>query len=292
MNSSAGMRDPGVYRKKHLIQLGFDDATISRMLANGDLTRLRPWWYSSRTRDETVASAVRDGGVSTCVDALTFYGLWVPPGNGGKLHLRRGRHHSGKHPACRPIVGPEYSANEPVDPIALALKYATGCLPPDEWIAVADSYMNSHRLTIGELRAELGNVGATVERWINRTNPMSQSGTESIARVRFESAGFRVVVQPPIARIGHPDMRIGRLLIECDSMLYHSNRDDYVRDRHRDRQAIIDRWLPLRLTYDDILYGWADVLADVQCITRTDRHRIRNPGGPAASGRAASLWRP
>ncbi|WP_308191574.1 DUF559 domain-containing protein [Gordonia liuliyuniae] len=70
-------------------------------------------------------------------------------------------------------------------------------------------------------------------------------------------------------------MRIGRLLIECDSMRHHTSREDYECDHHRDRRALIDGWLTLRLTYDDVLYDWGGVLADVREVTRRDRHRIR-----------------
>ncbi|WP_223291399.1 endonuclease domain-containing protein [Gordonia malaquae] len=123
---------------------------------------------------------------------------------------------------------------------------AVGCLPLDEWVAVCDSYLNS-------------------------------TGTESIVRVRLRSAGFDVVVQPPVEGVGHADLRVGRLLIECDSVLHHASRADYERDHHRDRRAVVDGWLVLRLTYDDILYDWDGVLADILSITRPDRHRARTP---------------
>jgi hypothetical protein len=44
----------------------------------------------------------------------------------------------------------------------------------------------------------------------------------------------------------------------------------------------------MRITYDDVLYGWDDVLADIRSITRTDRHRIRPKIGPASGGRGLS----
>lgn len=40
----------------------------------------------------------------------------------------------------------------------------------------------------------------------------------------------------------------------------------------------------MRTTYDDVLYGWADVLADIRFITRTDRHRIRTWIVPVTGG--------
>ncbi|GAA4677812.1 hypothetical protein [Gordonia humi] len=110
------MNDSGVYTKQQLVAIGFDDRMIERMLAGGDLVRLRPWWFAARLRDETTASADRDGGVLNCVDALQFDGLWVPPGHVRRLHLRRGKHKTGKNKACRITVRSEPSANHAVDP--------------------------------------------------------------------------------------------------------------------------------------------------------------------------------
>ncbi|WP_341268219.1 hypothetical protein [Gordonia malaquae] len=59
-------------------------------------------------------------------------------------------------------------------------------------------------------------------------------------------------------------------------MLHHSSREDYERDHHRDRRALLDGWLTMRLTYDDILYDWPGTLADIRAITRADRHRARS----------------
>ena len=121
----------------------------------------------------------------------------------------------------------------------------------------------------------MGYVGAVVKQWLAWTDPRSQSGTESITRVRLRSAGYDVVIQPPIAGVGHTDLRIGLLLIECDSVLYHATKEAYERDNKRNRRAMVDGWLTLRLTYDDILYDWEGVLADVHAICRPDRHRAR-----------------
>ncbi|MGB3603849.1 endonuclease domain-containing protein [Gordonia sp. (in: high G+C Gram-positive bacteria)] len=275
------MKDPGIYRRSHLHASGFDDKTIDRMIAAGDLTRLRSGWLAAKNHDLTAAAAVSDGGVLTCVDALRFHELWVPVGR-RKLHLRRSRSLSGKHPACRPMKSGTIRqrltvATKPVDSVPSALLCATGCLNREEWIAVCDSYMNSHGLGVEDLRAELGSVGPTVTDWLYLTDPRSQSGTESISRVRLRSEGFDVVVQPQIKGVGRADLRIGLLIIECDSMQYHATKEAYERDHKRDRKALVNGWLTMRLTYDDILFGWEEVLADIRNITNRDRHRPRTP---------------
>ena len=182
---------------------------------------------------------------------------------------------SGKHPACRPLQGPLRSATCAVDSIPVALKYAARCLAPDEWIAVCDSYLNKTRMSVADLAAAMGSIGPTVRDLLHRTDARSQSGTESMVRVRLLALGFAVVVQPNIAGVQWSDLRIGQLIIECDSELYHTSKEDYERDHHRDRRALVDGWLSMRLTYDDVLYGWEETLEDIRSITRAGRHRAR-----------------
>ncbi|MGB3696905.1 MAG: hypothetical protein WBA05_05680 [Gordonia sp. (in: high G+C Gram-positive bacteria)] len=270
------MKDPGIYTSRQLTtMLGYTDAEIRSAVASGTLIRLRRGWFAAPIHDARAASAVRDGGILTCADALRFHGLWVPPGHDG-LHLRRSTNLSGKHRGCRPLRGALRSATQAVDPIPQALSCAARCLDPDEWIAVSDSYLNITGKNRGDLRVELDGAGPTVARLIDKTDGRSQSGTESIARVRLRSEGFEVVVQPTVDRVGRCDLRIGLLIIECDSKLYHATRAGYFNDRRRDRRALGDEWLPFRLTYDDVLYGWTESLEDIREITDRERHRARS----------------
>jgi very-short-patch-repair endonuclease len=143
----------------------------------------------------------------------------------------------------------------------------------EHWIATCDSAMNTAGLTASEMVCELGTSSRKVASLLEKCDPRSQSGTESITRVRLRSAGFAVVVQPQIPGIGRADLRIGRLVLECDSITHHTSLDNYQNDRRRDRRALVDDWLTMRITYDDVLYGWDGVLADIRAITRSDRHR-------------------
>lgn len=121
----------------------------------------------------------------------------------------------------------------------------------------------------------MGTIGPTVRDLLGRTDPRAQSGTESISRIRLRALGYDVVVQPKIAGVQWADLRIGKLILECDSALHHSSPADSKRDRHRDRRALIDGWMTMRLTYDNILYEWEETLEDIRAITQHDRHRAR-----------------
>lgn len=266
------LMDSGVYSTKELHQLGLTSWQIRHRVNTGLLIGLRHGWYATPTADDTVVAAVRAGGVLGCVSALRAHDLWVPPGY-GKVHIRSTRHGAGRGVReCRGF-GNHLPALTAVDPIPVALLSAGRCMTPEHWIAACDSALNTAGLTVREMASELSTSSRKVASLLDKCDPRSQSGTESITRVRLRSAGFAVVVQPQIPGIGRADLRIGRLILECDSITHHTSLDNYHNDRRRDRRALVDGWLTMRITYDDVLYGWDGVLADIRAITRSDRHR-------------------
>lgn len=108
----------------------------------------------------------------------------------------------------------------------------------------------------------------------------AQSGTESIARVRFRKAGIKVEVQVYVEGVGVVDMLIGeRLIVECDSKQFHTGVENYQRDRDRDRRSTLDKYITLRLTYMDVMYRWNEVFADIRALIKRREHR-RKPVKP------------
>lgn len=272
----------GVYNGAELDELGIAAREIRQRLRDGELTSLRRGWYAAPGHDEKVAAAVAAGGVLSCVSALARYGFWVPPGYSGD-HSRIGRGVSSKKHACRGFSALP-AGTIAVDPLAVALECAVRCMTEEDWIATCDSVQNSLGRSAEALRAELGSLPKFVVARFGKTDSRSQSGTESICRVRLRALHYKVVVQPQIPEVGHADLRIGRLIVECDGKQYHSDEEAYQQDRTRDRKATVGRWLTFRLTLDDVLYesGWNEVVEDVRAITKADRHRVRSAANAPA----------
>lgn len=266
--------DFGVYSTKELLQHGLSTWQIRRHAQTGLLTGLRRGWYATATADPDVVAAVRTGGVLSCVSALRKHRLWVAPGY-QQVHMRPTR--DGELKSARACVGfgRPPTALTAVDPIPVALLSAARCMSGEHWIATCDSAMNNAGMTVPQMVSEMGDCAHRVSALLQRCDPDAQSGTESITRVRLRAEGFAVVVQPRVAGVGRTDLRIGRLIIECDSISHHTSLESYQNDRRRDRRALVDGWLTMRVTYDDVMYGWEEVLADIRAITRADRHRRR-----------------
>lgn len=265
----------GVFSTAELQQIGYDDWHIRKAIRNGMLFRLRAGWYATPTADAVVAEAARMGGALSCVSALRSHGLWVSPGY-DRIHVRVSKHGKRKRALFCQGPGRPLPVVTALDPIPIALACAVKCMTDEDWIAVCDSALNKdRRMTIVDLQREMGVVPSRVRDMMEKCDARSQSGTETLTRLRLRAAGFIVHVQPDIPDVGWVDLRIGRLLIECDSEGHHTSLANYKNDRRRDRNAMKGRWLTMRITYDDVLYGWDDVLADVRFIARTGRHRIR-----------------
>ncbi|MCZ4551786.1 hypothetical protein O4213_17485 [Gordonia rubripertincta] len=267
--------DVGVYSRAELRQRGLDGWELRKQLASGSLLHVRNGWYALPAADSLVMEAVQLGGALSCVSALRKHGVWVPVGY-ERVHVRATRH--GKQQRVRSCQGPGRSlpVETALDPIPVALGCAFRCMSAEDWIAVCDSVLNTLGLSVPALQAEMGRVSQKMSDLMGKCDPNSQSGTESLARLRLRAAGFTVHVQPSIHRVGFVDLRIGRLLIECDSISHHTSLENYRNDRRRDRNALVGGWLTMRLTYDDVVYGWDEVMADIRAITDSDRHRIRS----------------
>ncbi|MFT3660081.1 MAG: hypothetical protein QM809_01420 [Gordonia sp. (in: high G+C Gram-positive bacteria)] len=255
--------------------LGFGAREIRRRLRVGDLITVRRGWYAAPRHDPDVVAAVRAGGVLSCVSALARYGFWVPPGYTGD-HARIGRGVASKSRACRGFS--ETAAGTlGVDPMTVALECAARCMRPEDWIATCDSVQNSLGRSAAEIRGAMGHLPEHVLALFDKTDARAQSGTESLCRVRLRALRYKVVVQPQIPEVGRADLRIGRLIIECDGRRYHSDEAAYRNDRIRDRRATVGKWLTFRVTLDDVIYpcGWNEVVEDIRAITAADRHRFR-----------------
>lgn len=269
-----------VYRTKQLKARGSTDWDIRKAAQRGDLNPLRPGWYAAAGADPTVVAAVRAGGVLSCVSALRMYGIWVAKNCCPGLHVRLSRHgETAGVRRCHPF-GPVPPTDQPVDALPAAFACAYACMSTEEWIAAVDSALNRHLVTVDELLAAWPHVPSEVRRALDRTNGRAESGTETFARLRLQSLGFRVHCQVYIPKVGRVDLVIGRLIIECDSEGYHSSPRQRRNDYRRDRWSQIGGWLVIRIDFVDVLNHWPEILAEIRAITSVDRHRRRTRIAP------------
>lgn len=93
----------------------------------------------------------------------------------------------------------------------------------------------------------------------------SQSVLESIVRLVLVQAGISVSAQKFITGVGYVDLLIEDwLVIELDGFAYHADREQFRKDRARDRELVKLGYTVLRYAYEHVINNPELVLADVR----------------------------
>lgn len=79
-------------------------------------------------------------------------------------------------------------------------------------------------------------------------------------RVRLQGLGIEPRLQVRIPGVGRVDLLIGtRLVVEVDGRAYHSDPQDFERDRTRDARLSIRGYRVLRFSYQQVMSRWGEV---------------------------------
>lgn len=267
MNDMGTAISHGVFRLRDLAAQ-LPSKEINAAIRSQRLSRIAYGWYAVPGAIPQVVRAVQRGETVTCLSALKLHGIWVPPSNRDHRramhgHPRRPDHCSGWHPprTC-----------DPIDPPLVALRQTRTCLGTEGFVVLCDSLLN-HGLAPAVLRGELADLPASVRARLDLCD-LSESGTETIVRLRLRRLGIAVRCQVVIKGIGRVDLLIGAsLIIEVDSVSHHTSLKDYEKDRLRDRAAITLGYTVIRLTYEQVMGNWDACAEQILAIVRADRHR-------------------
>lgn len=268
--------DHGVTRFSDLLRAGVTKTQVDQLVDTGRLVRVRRGWYAVPAADAAVVRAVRLGGTLSCVSALQYYGVWVPPDP--RLHIRMSEHHQaravlpgGVHICPLPIRSAPGVA---VDSLSTALLAAVRCLDDEGLVVVMDSILNQRLMGRGDLVRLLTDAPHRVQRLLREVDPNAQSGTESMVRFRLRRLGVKVQTQVFIEGVGRVDMLVGeRLVIEADSRQHHTGVENYANDRRRGIVLLGGETYAARLTYEQVVFGWDEVQTQILRFVRRRAHR-------------------
>lgn len=138
-----------------------------------------------------------------------------------------------------------------------------------------DSVVNLRLMERDELDRLFAGASRRVHAVLERID-LAESGPETLVRMRLRSLGLRVRSQMVIDGVGRVDLVVGdSLVIEVDSVSHHTDLDAYRRDRERDRRLRAMGYVPVRLTYDQVLNRWPEVEADILAMVRRREHLRR-----------------
>jgi very-short-patch-repair endonuclease len=159
-----------------------------------------------------------------------------------------------------------------IDSLEIAAASAANCLDAEGLVIVLDSLLNKRMIDMAEARSIVAASRFARLELAERCDPNSESGTETMIRLRLRAAGIHLRSQVNIPGVGRVDFLVGnRLIIEADSREHHLSK--YQSDRTRDRVAIGLGFLVIRLTYEDVVHRWDVVFADIRSVIRRRAHR-------------------
>lgn len=271
----------GVVRTSTLLGVGFGSDDVRAAIRAGQLVRVARGWLAAQESDQKVAEAVQAGGILGCASAITFHGGWDL--NDGKLHLycsqrERRRTTSVKaagsarvqicpSPRCR------QSYQVAVLPLSDALIQAGFCLHPYDFLVQAESLIQCRKMAADEVRATMAGINSRIDRMMQKLD-ISESGIETMVRLRLRGKGIKLTPQVPIPEVGHRvDFLIGtRLVIEVDGAEHHGSKEAFEHDRSRDLDLSALGYHVVRVTYRQVMYEWASVEAKVLQMVRMGLH--------------------
>ena len=290
----------GVVPLEALVRLGPSARRITAAASRGEILRVRRGWYATLDAPRELVRAVRVGGSLTSVSATRRYQLWTI--DDGQTHVSVGRNASrlrspsGAGPlsarrdrVClhwRNEAGPDRTA---LQHVLTALIDVIDCQPEEHAIAVVDSALNLGLVTRYELEAAVRLLPRRFRRAVERADGRSQSGTETLVRLRLLRRGLkvRIQVQCGAARV---DILVGdRLVIECLSRAFHTGVEQYARDRERELTLVDGRYLTMTLSYEQVLYDWERVQDVIlRRVADGDHHWPRRRSARPFSGRTGT----
>lgn len=274
MQTTLFSRQGGVASVAALRRQGITEGQIRWALRQGQVASVRGGWLNTADADPGIVAAVAAGGRLGCVSAAARHGLWVPDHD--ELHVSLPTH-AGRHSSAN--VVPHWAGarwrdhSSPIERLEDVLRQVAGCLPLEDLICILDSALQRKRVTLQRLHNLLSHLPDHAD-IAELLDGRSESGYETLCRLRFARLGVAISVQPLLPGIGRVDLLLGeRLIIEADGWEWHNGPDAFLIDRSRDLAANRQGYLPLRLAPHHIEREWPWVELVVRSIIERGDHR-------------------
>jgi len=262
----------GIARGRQLTAFGFTRRMLSDAVARGEITRIRPGVFVTASASPTVRIAAAHGGALTCAGALRHHGVWVLDDDDSP-HVWLGQAGRVHHEHCRCVV--HYRAGRMqlgVADVEQALIHAFQCHSEEFFFCAFESAWNK-RLISASARARIRKALPASARWlIDFAHKDSESGLESLVRLRLHLVGITVRAQVEIDGVGRVDFVIdGRLILEADGAEHHDTPRRRHRDLLRDAAASALGYESIHFDYAMIVHEWPTVIAAIRAaLRRTD----------------------
>lgn len=247
----------GVARARDLVRPGVTYRDLDRAVAAGVVRRVRHGVYALERALSVVVQAAAHGGAVACLSALRVWGVWVHADPVVHVWLgSKGRAH--RHDGCRCI---DHHGGGPtrfgIVSVSEALVQAARCASAETLFAAYESAWRLGLIDAADRAWIRATVPAAVRRLLRIARGDSDSGLESILRLRLAHRGIRLQCQVFIRDVGRVDFVLaGRIILEVDGRLNHDGPSLRHKDLVRDAAAAAQGYETLRFDYALIMHNW------------------------------------
>jgi len=147
--------------------------------------------------------------------------------------------------------------------VAKALAHVLACCGQEDFFVALESALRQGKLSAAQ-RERLRRLIPRTSHWmLDLAKATSDSGLESLLRVRLHLVGLRLRAQVHLSGVGTVDFLVGRLVIEADGRENHESLAKRHKDLVRDAAAARLGYETLRFDYAQIVYDWPSVQAAI-----------------------------
>lgn len=240
------------------------------MVASGQLMRIRRDRYARLAIYPAIRTAIVERGLLSCCSLLVLLGIFVHTLGGTHVQLPPATSHF-KRPRgaavvrhWAPLREPERATLATVS-VVDAILQAARCLPARDLIATLDSAVRQRYITLRRLHSLAELLPKHRQRLVRLVNGKADSGVETYVRLILQALGLQFEQQVVIPGVGRVDFLIeGWLILEVDSLEFHSSWEQRCDDLRRDIAAAKLGYTSLRLLAEDALYRRDRLRGDLQ----------------------------
>lgn len=254
----------GIARGRQLAPFGFPRRRLADDVAHGEIIRIRPGVFTTASTPEPLRIAAGHGGALTCAGALRHHGVWVLEDD-QQAHVWLGRTGRVHHDHCRCV--PHYRTGRMTlgaADVEHALLHSYACHGAEFFLCAFESAWNQ-RLLGHAARARIRAALPSDARWlVDFARADSESGLETLVRLRLHLAGIDVQTQVILPGVGRVDLVIaGRVILEADGRQNHDGPSMRHKDLQRDAAASALGYESLHFDYAMIVHHWDVVLTAI-----------------------------
>lgn len=273
----ARFADAGGVLKRATLRRDYPAEQLQALIDAGFITKVRPGILLADTPTTNQATALALGGQVTCLSRIKERGFWVPQNASTHIRLPKHRYLNTELHAFAPKATLHHlrghdSASKP-ETLSTVLRCAESCCDRNELVAIMESMLRGDTYSPDTIASAAATGGRKLRQAHSLVEYGADSGVETLVRLQLRTLGIKVRTQVELLD-WRVDFLVGDwLVIEVDGYSFHRDRNEFVRDRRKDRALMDAGYHVRRFSYDDVMFNWDDSEAELLALIQANKHQ-------------------